>query len=217
MADNRHLYGFRWHGNLEGGCCPKALDFTVKSAFDFSTQAGGSVDLNPGDPVVGDTDGTVIMATPGGAPGKAWGVVTSILNARVDANGYSRPVAALPAGQTWSTEPLRSRVAVIPFGRNVWEIDCATVLSGATQIGDYRTLIGNNADFLFTRDITNANRPKANPLLDLVTGPPSAATANFRIVGISNTADNFDFSGKFVKLLVVLNETQEAPFVTTGI
>lgn len=216
MADNVAKYGFRWHGNLEGGCCPKALDYTVKSGFDFSTQAGGAVDLNIGDPVVLDTDGTVILATKGGSPGTAWGVVTGILNARVDANGYSRPSAFLPAGQTWSTEPLRSRVAVIPFGRNVWEIDGSQVFTGATTIADYRVLIGGNADFLYARDTTNPNRPKANPRLDL-SGTPGSGTANLRIVGVSNTAENFDFSGKFVKLLVVLNETQEPPFVTTGI
>lgn len=218
MADNRHLYGFRWHGNLEGGCCPKPIEFTVKTAFDFSTQAGGAVDLNVGDPVVMDTDGTVILATAAvGAAQNLFGVVASINNAKVDANGYSRPASFLPVGTTWATEALRSKVGIIPFGRNTWEIDGNQVFAGATTIANYRVLLGGNVNFIYSRDVTNANRPKANPLLNLAATPDATATKDFRLLDISHTADNFDFSGNFVKLVVVVNSSGEAPFNKTGV
>lgn len=215
MADNRHLYGFRWAGNLEGGCCPKALDFLVASGQTFS--AGGTVDLNIGDPVsLVAADGTVTLSTLGAdaASGVIFGVVTEILNARVDANGYSRPASFLPNGTTYATEPLRSRVGVIPFGRNLWEIDCNNTTN--TTINAYRALIGANANAVFSRDITNPNRPKANPLLDMTT-VTTTNTHDFRIVGVSNTADNFDFTGNFVKLRVVANNTSEAPWNRLGV
>ena len=216
MADNRHAYGFRYYSNLAGGGCPPSLEYRIASAYQ-SSEGGGSVDVNVGDPVTPIADGTMIhTADTGGASGAAllFGVVSAVVNARVDSNGKSRPASYLPGGTTYTLDRDASKVMVTPFGRVVWEVDTITPGSIDTY-AEYEALIGANCDFAYDRDITASPKLKANPVLDLST--VTTSTANFRIVGVSKTQENSDFSGANVKLLVVANETVEAPFTVTGI
>lgn len=211
MANNVAKYGFRYKGNLEGGQAPRPIEYTVATTYHAQVSAT-DVDLNIGDPVQLSTDGTVVLAS-GATTGRFLGVIVSINNARVDSNGYSRPAARLPAGTTWSTEDTRSKVGVIPFGRNFWEIDVDDNVT-ATTLAAYRLLINENCDLSYTLDTTNSLKPKATPRLDISTHVTS--TADFRIIDISHTAENQDFSGTGVKLIVMVNESGEAPFNATG-
>lgn len=211
MADNTHQYGFRWVGSLDGHCCPKPLEGRVASAYQ-ATVSAENVDINIGDPVQRTTDGTFVLGA-NGSPSTLWGVVVGVSNVKVGLPLKGRKFQRVPGGTTYSTEENTTKVLVVPFGRNIWEIDCDDKTT-ATTLAAYRAFEGENCDMIFTRDATDADRPKANPMLDI--SDHGTATKSFRIIEVSKTALNQDFSGLYVKLRVVVNESQEAPFVTTG-
>lgn len=213
MADNIHQYGLRWVGSLDGGCCPKPIEKLVASGY--QAQVGGqNVDLNVGDPVQLTTDGTVILGAAGGSPSVLWGVIVGFANVKVGLPLKGRKFSRLPGGTTWTTEENASKVLVIPFGRNIWECDCDDAVT-ATTLSAYRAFEGENVRLTFSRDATDSDRPKANPLLDISTHV--ATTEDFRIINVSKTALNQDYTGNFVKLRVAINESGEAPFVTAGV
>lgn len=215
MANNRKGYGFRWVGSMDGSCYPKPLEFTVASAYQAQV-AAENVDLNIGDPVTFNTgapgSGMIELAGTGATPNIYWGVIVGFTNARVDANGKARPSSYLPGGTTWSTEANRSKVLVVPFGRNIWEIDVTGNSASFDTLTEYRALQNRNVNLAYTRDVSNPDRPKAGPSVDVSTATDD--TADFRVIQVSATQDNQDFSGNFVKLRVVVNESGEAPFVT---
>lgn len=214
-TNNTHQYGFRWVGNLDGACYPKPLELTVASGYQAQVSAA-DVDLNIGDPVqfnVGAPGtGFIELAAGGGSPSILWGVIVGFSNAKVDANGLARPSSRLPGGTTWTTEATRSKVLVVPFGRNIWECDVTGGTSTTDTLTEYRAQINRCINLTYSRDASNSDKPKANPLLDLTTLTDD--TADFRIVDVSKTAMNQGYDGTFVKLRVVVNESGEAPFVT---
>lgn len=213
MADNTHKYGFRWVGSLDGGCCPKPLEFLVATAYQAQVSAS-DVNLNIGDPVELVNDGTIALATGGGAPSILYGVIVGFSNVKVGLPLKGRKYSFLPGGTTWTTEENASKALVIPFGRNIWEVDCDDKTT-ATTLTAYRNLIGENVELEYVRDASNPDNPRANPMVDISTHV--ATTQDFRIVGVSKTALNQDYAGLYVKLLVTVNESGEAPFVTAGI
>lgn len=214
MANNVARYGFRYKGNLEGGQAPRPIECTVATGYHGQVSAT-DVDINIGDPVQFVSTGTVELAAGAGSPSTLWGVVVSVNNVRgVGINGLHQPFNRVPAGTTWTLEADRTKVGVIPFGRNIWEVDVDDNTT-ATTLAAYRLLIGENCDLSYTLDTTVASRPKATPRLDISTH--ASTTKDFRIIDISHTAENQDFSGTGVKLLVVVNESGEAPFVTAGV
>lgn len=213
MADNTHRYGFRWVGSLDGACYPKPVEFLVASAY-AATVSATNVDLNVGDPVQMVSDGTVALATGAGSPSTLWGVIVSFSNVKIGLPLAGRKFSRLPNGTTYTLETDASKALVVPFGRNIWEVDCDDKTT-ATTLAAYRALIGENADLSYTLDTTDASRPKANPMLDISTH--ASTTKDFRILDLSKTALNQDFSGSYVKVRVIVNESGEAPFVTGGV
>lgn len=215
MADNNHKYGIRFYSSITGVGRPAALEFHVASGYAPVINTNVSVGLTIGDPVQLLTDGSVALAgdttTTGAVP---FGVVVGITNAKVDSNNKARPTSYYPTGTTYTTKANETRVAVIPFGRDIFEIDADDAVTATTETA-YRALIGNNADLVYLLDSSNPDRRKANPMLDISTA--AAATAHFRILGISKTQENKDFSGNYVKLLVQLNEGREPVFTATGL
>lgn len=209
MANNRHMYGFRLSSNLSGGGTPPVLDFEVASGY-ASAEGGGSPVLSIGDPVSLLSTGTVAHTAEGAT---AFGVVTGIVNARVDSNGKSRPSSFLPSGTTYTLDRDTSRVSVMPFGRMAWEID-VDENSTATTRAAYQALVGENCDHAFSV-VTLNGQVRADPRLDISTHV--STTAGFRIIGISRTAENADFSGTNVKLIVQANEGSEPVFVAAGV
>lgn len=214
MADNTHRYGLRWVGSLSGACYPKPREFLVASAYQ-ATVSAQNVDLNIGDPVsfnVGAPgSGFIELASGAGSPSIFWGVIVGFSNVKVGLPLLGRKFSRLPGGTTWASEQNASKVLVVPFGDNLWEIDVDDKVT-ATTLAAYRALIDKNCDLTYSRDATNADQPKANPLLDISTA--SDDTADFRIVDVSRTAMNQDFSGSYVKLIVCGNEIGNAPYVT---
>lgn len=213
MANNTAKYGFRWVGSADGSCYPKPIEKRVASGLHFQVSAT-DVDMNIGDPVELVNDGTVTLATGAGAPSIFYGVIVGIANVKVGLPLAGRKFSRVPAGTTYTLETDVTKVLVVPFGRNYWEVDVDDNTT-ATTLAGYRALCGENADLSYTLDITDTSRPKATPRLDISTH--TSATKDFRIIEISKTALNQDFSGTGVKMIVQVNESGEAPFVTAGI
>lgn len=215
MANNTSQYGFRWVGSMDGSCYPKPRELYVASAYQ-ATVSAENVDLNIGDPVqfnVGAPgSGFIELAAAAGSPSILWGVIVGFSNVKVGLPLKGRKFSRLPGGTTWTTEENMSKVLVVPFGRNIWEIDVTGNTSSTDTLTEYRAQINRNVNLAYTRDATDSDRPKAGPSVDISTVTDD--TADFRIVGISGNRLNQDFSGNRVKLLVVVNESGEAPFVT---
>lgn len=215
MADNRHKYGFRFYASMTGVGRTAAIEGVIASGYAPLINTNESVGLSIGDPVQKLTDGTYALAgdttTSGAVP---FGVIVGILNVKVDyAATKARPASYYPSGTTYTTKANETRVAILPFGRDLWEIDHRN--GALTTEAAYRAISEHNADLVYTRDITNPERPRANPQLDLTS--TGSATAHFRIFGVSKTFENQDFSGANVKLLVQLNEGREPMFTATGL
>lgn len=215
MANNTHRYGFRWVGSLDGSCYPKPQEFLVASGYHGQVSAT-DVDLNIGDPVqfnVGAPgSGFVELAATGATPNIFWGVIVGISNVKVGLPLLGRKFSRVPAGTTYATEQDTTKVLVVPFGRNLWEIDVTGNTSSSDTLAEYRAMCNRNANMIYTLDTTDASKPKANPMIDVST--LSDDTADFRIINVSKTALNQDYSGNFVKLIVCVNESGEAPYVT---
>jgi len=211
-TDNVHRYGFRWVGSADGSCYPKPREFLVASAYQ-ATVSATDVDLNIGDPVQLASTGTLELGATGN-PSIFWGVIVGFSNVKVGLPLKGRKFSRLPGGTTWTTEENASKVLVVPFGGNIWEIDCDDKVT-ATTLSAYRAFIGEDCNMTFALDITDTDRPKADPKLDI--SDHNATEGDFRIVGVSQTALNQDFASANVKLLVMINETGEPPFVTAGI
>lgn len=214
MADNRRKYGFRFYASMTGVGRTSAIEGHIASGYAPLINTNESVGLSIGDPVQRLTDGSFALAgdttTANAVP---FGVIVGFLNVKVDSNQKSRPTSYYPTGTTYTTKANETRIAVLPFGRDLWEVDHR---NGAfTTEAAYRAIIEHNADIVFTRDVSNPDRPRANPQLDL--GTTGSATAHFRIFGISKTQENVDLSGAAVKLLVQLNEGREPVFTPTGL
>lgn len=202
MADNRHKYGFRFYASQSGSGRPACLEMLVASAY--AGDVGGSVGVSIGDPIDLLATGFVELSNDTATRDTLYGVVMGIANAKIDSNGKARPASYLPSGTAYTLEETTSKLIVAPFGDSIWEIDADDAVT-ATTLAAYRAFVGENADFVYSRDTSNSDKPRANPLLDISTHAATAAL-HFRIVGVSKTRENADFSGANVKLLVQLNQ-----------
>lgn len=205
MADNAHRYGFRFYkGQFSDQ--PKGELYHVADAYQAQVDgAGASVDLNIGDPVKAVLDGSVALAN---TTDLVFGIVIGVHRIFEASTGVTRPADRVPGGTTGGGNIERSTlVEVVPARGIIWEIDVGGVAPGITEAA-YRALIHENAEHTCLGDLSIAGRPKADPRLAL----PSAVGAGlgWRIVGISKSAQNKDWSGANVKLLVKVNESGEA-------
>jgi hypothetical protein len=208
MADNTHYYGFRWSVAANGGkACPVPERQHVASGQDDQDDSSNSVDLNVGDPVKRISTGGVTLAQTTDA---VYGIIVAV--APYWDGTRMTPGNKLPNQTTWGTvEERRSYVYVVPVSAGVWEIDCDDKVT-ATTLAAYRALIGENAEHTTPG---NTALTSADPYLD-ISGHATTATLSWRIVDVSPTLANEDFSGSYVKLLVQINESQQAGFPASG-
>lgn len=198
MADNAAKYGFRFHSTKSGSAQPLVKRVAVATAYDGQPDAATSVDINPGDVVKLANDGTAQLAAAGDTA--LFGVVVGI-DPYWDGEKMARG-SALPNATAYGTNYEReSNILVVPFYDAIFEVDCDDGTT-ATTYAAFRTLINNNCDLSVSCDATTK---KANYRLDISTN--ATTSAQFRIWGISPTTHNKDYSGNYVKLLVVANET----------
>ena len=207
MTDNVHQRGFRVWGGLNGRLPPIPLRYRVASGYQGSENAT-NVDLCIGDPVKDLNSGCVAHADAGDA---ILGVVVGILPY------YSSSVGAmvfgdrLPGGTAYTTLYERqSFVMVQPANGTIFEVD-ADDNTTATTYGGYFALINEQCDHVYTTGI----EPKTDVNLDISTH--NTTSYGWRILDISPSLANQDFSGANVKLLVTVNEGRLPPFSTSGV
>lgn len=208
MANNVHKYGFRFYQGSSGRDRPTGLPMQVANAYQAKADdTTTSVDLNVGDPVKLVSDGSVALANATDVP---YGIVTGILNVFNSADGANRPNNRVPGATTPGTTAIdrQTTVLVTPCEGVIWEVDVDDNTTQTTYTG-YQGIIGNNIGHSCVADTSNSGLPKADPRLKMST-LGTVGTLDWRIVGISKTADNKDFSGTNVKLLVKANTTNEA-------
>lgn len=203
MADNRHKYGFRFYSAQGGG--GRSACFEERIASGYQANVGSTptnVGLSIGDPVARVASGFVELTGDTTTPGWTLGVIYALYG-KVDPNNKARPVSYLPGATTYALETTTSKVIIAPFSDHIWEIDCDDVVTATTEAA-YRALVGQNVSIAYWPDSSNPERPRANPMLSIA-GVAVTAALNFRIVGVSKSRENFDFTGANVKLLVQLN------------
>lgn len=204
MANNTHLYGFRYHSNLNGVACPQPLKMRVASAYQAAPSAI-NCDLNVGDPVKYVSDGTIALAAAGES---IFGVIVGIGPTNYSGSGFAY-TKSLPGGTTSSlARPIF--VHVLPVASLLFEVDVDENTTATTE-ATYITYIGENADHSLN---PVAGSTLADPMLDI--SGHQTATAGWRIVDVSRRPDT-DYSGTYVKLIVSCNEVQQAPYVTAGV
>lgn len=215
MADNNHQYGFRWHSSITGVAMPKPREYPVASAYQAAINGGGNVDLNIGDPV--RLVGGFVVLTAGseaaaGAAEDTWGIVVAVRPFKLASNSPTQlvPTDTLPGGTTYTNIVDQSLVEVVPAAGSNFAIDVINAGASFDTFIEYQTLVNKNADSV----LEDTGLSKADPFLDLTA--PITATAQWRVIQVSKSQKNEDFSGANVELIVTINETQEAPYVVTG-
>ncbi len=209
MADNNHQRGFRPFMGIGGVLPPRPIKMAVASAYQGQNGGAQSIDLCIGDPVKRVSDGTVAHAAAGDVV--IMGVVVGICPFWSASLGAMTFGDRLPGGTTYTTLLDRqSFVMVQPVNDMIFEVDCDDAVTATTFL-TYQALIGENCDHAYTV----GSEPISDCNLDI--SDHKTATAQWRIVDISPTMNNRDFSGAFVKLLVTCNESTFPPFSTSGI
>lgn len=206
--DNVQRYGFRWSIAGNGGkSCPNPIMYSVASGQDDKADdTTTSLDINIGDPVNLVNTGGVIIAQTTEA---VFGIVMSI-SPYWDGTRMAFG-DKLPNQTTWGTvEDRRSWVGVVPASAGTWEIDCDTDAALTTK-AHYEAIVGENVTHLCAGAVTLT----AGPILDISTHA-TTNTLTWRLVGVSRTLENNDFSGDYVKMLVQINLGQEAGFAASG-
>ena len=201
MADNAQLYGLRFHSTRSGSGIPAVVRKRVASAYNGSLNSA-AVDINIGDAVKLVNDGTVAHVVAGDTTmfgvvcgiGPYWDGTKMVFNSKLPNS----------AGSYSTVYDRESTVLVIPFTDAIFEIDCDDS-SSATTFAAYRTLVGNNGELVSAGSATTGKGHYRFDISDAVAN--TTASAQLRILDISPTLANQDFSGNYVKLLVVANET----------
>lgn len=212
--DNISRPGFRWaKGNAHPMPSPHKVHVATAASFDVSGGAS-NVALRAGDPVTMLSTGTVTLCAGFEASGTAvavYGIIVGVGPYWDAAQNLMVPTNALPSDVAWGTvEDRKSTLYVVPAEAGFWEIECDDAATATTEAA-YRALIGENCD----HTLAGASGTLVNPRLDI--SQHVTTTAQWRIEGISDTADNRDFSGNYVKLIVRVNEGQAPVFTASGI
>lgn len=211
MADNKSKYGFRFYSSMNGSPRPPIVEGYIATAYQPNVSAT-DVGLSIGDPVSQLSTGYYALSEDVNTDDRLFGVIAGFANVKVDANGKARPSSYYPGGTTYTTEANRTKILIMPFGRDIWEVDCAG--QAATTFAGWIALYGLNADLEYALDSSNPDRPRAKPVLSATLATTQAS--NFRFVGISKTMLNEDLAGANVKALVQLNTGSEPAIGTAG-
>jgi hypothetical protein len=206
MADNPVRYGFRAVKSRYGGRLPVERAFVATSAsFDVNSGASNVV-LGEGDVIVQLSDGSVTLAvgSEGTDSATILGVVCGIKQYYDTAKGVMTAAGpGIPSDLAWGTNlARRSELYYIPIESAIWAAQCDDNTTFTTE-ATYGDAIGENITLVNT-GASGENRAK--PKLD-ISENATTNTHPFKIVGISTTAGNQDFSGANVELYVISNGT----------
>lgn len=203
MADNMAFEGFRPLKTRDGSAMPHPMRLRVASGYSGS-EAAATIDLRVGDIVRRLATGYVAHADAGS---DIFGIVVGT-EPHYDGQRMV-PMDHIPAGTTYPVDEYETHVLVLPASGIIFEADCDDNVTATTR-AQYIALLGENCDHIWV-----PTAPRGYPRIDISTH--GTGTAGWRLLEISPSVANADLSGNFVKLLVTVNETQESPYVTTGI
>lgn len=208
MTDNVHQRGFRPFMGTTGRLPAQPIRMIVASGYQGANGTPTNIDLCIGDPVKPVSTGTVAHAAAGDT--NIMGVVVGIAPFWDSGLGAMRFGDRLPGATTSTLLERQSFVYVQPVTGCIFEVDCDDAVT-ATTYSAYFAFIGENCDHVYT----TGSEPISDCNLDI--SDHKTTTAQWRIVGVSPTMNNQDFSGANVKLLVMCNESNFPPFSTSGI
>jgi hypothetical protein len=215
MADNQPQYGFRWAVGYGNAPTPPIFEAIIATAASFDVTGGASnVGLGPGDPVYGLSTGGVTLCP--GAETTAIAPLGIVMGVAPVWNGSEMENKRLvPSDTAWGTNLTRqTKIFYAPVTAGLWEIDCDDATTATTEAA-YQALIHSNINYTLTGGIGSMASDRAYPKADIST----TATTNslvLRIVGISKTARNMDFTGANVKILVKFNLAQEPGYASVA-
>ncbi len=211
--DNTARYGFRWLRGNASGPKPPIVECFLATGASFDVSGGAqNVRLRAGDPVLRGNGGDVNLANGTENAGTAAAAFGIIAGFKPYWNGTTMLFEdSLPSDQVYGSVLERQlKILVIPLAPGMqFEIDVDDIVTATTEAG-YQAFIGENCQHQLTGAVGAAH---AFPKLDISTHA-NTATFPWRIVGISKTFENIDFSGANVKLIVEANAAQH-PFVNT--
>lgn len=207
MTDNAVRYGFRAVKSRHGGANFPVEEAWVATAASFDVNGGAAnVVLGEGDPLVQLSDGSVTLAV-----GSETTDSTTILGICVGIKQYYDTVKGVmtalgpgvPSDLAWGTNLARqTRIYYVPIESCIWAIQCDDATTATTEAA-YQAFIGENCRMVLT-GASGENRAK--PKLDISTHA-TTNTFPFKIVDLSHTAQNQDYSGANVELYVISNGT----------
>jgi hypothetical protein len=215
MGDNRHQYGFRWARAWNSTAVPPVNEVPVASGLAFTLNGGAACDINEGDPVTRLNTGyvTVCEGTENTAL-SALGIVQGIGNhgCVFDGTNMSPINKVVNGGGVYGTNFERqTKLMITPADAGYWELDCDDKTT-ATTYAAYLAFFEENVDIV----LTAGSEPKLDPMIDISTHAVTA-TLKWRIVQVSDTMENKDFSGKYVKLIIKANVWQGAASTALGV
>ena len=211
MANNIKRYGFRPVGSRWGQDYKPEIGY-LASGYAGQDASANAVGVGAGDILKKVNDGTLALAAATDAFSYVCIGVIQYWDGTVMRSGSAVPNAS----GVFSTNLEReTQLLVVPAAGVIFEADCDDAVT-ATTYSAYKTLIHNNVNHINTGD---TGILRASPQIDISTAN-TTNTLQWRIVGISTTQENQDYSGSFVKLYVTANISQLAAGTagtTTGV
>lgn len=205
MSDNRSRYGFRFYRSRTGIGMPSPERRFLASAYS-GTPGSANCDVQIGDPMTLVSDGSLAFATAGSA-GAISHIVVGVEQYWDGTRMRSGDKVPYGSGSYGSNLERRTTILAVRVEDVIWEIDCDAASTYATLLA----AINANADFSY-----NASAPNANPRLGVST-INTTHSLQLRIQGISENKENIDFTGNYVKMLVIVNKTSAATQAATTI
>lgn len=197
MADNVTVRGFRWVRSESGVGKPPILELPVADAY--------ATKLCRGDAVKFAADGSMQRAA--AADALIYGVVAGVKN--FWDGTFRQRGSFVPASTTYGTDLTKQTLLqVIPVMGQIFEIDSNDSSTATTELA-YQALVNENCDHVIESGSLNISYMALNISTHAITAK------QWRIIGISKTLFNQDFTGNRVKLLVQCNQSEAVPYSKT--
>lgn len=216
--DNFNFYGFRFFKSRFGSAMPAFERGFAVTGQAFNVNGGiQNANLQPGDLVRKLASGGLTLCDGAEGAGGALPPLGVVMHIGPYFDGTRmKPSNQLPSNVAYGTILERqSTIWYLPVESAIWEVDCDDAVTATTEAA-YQLTGGANADHRNAGAAGAAVETGAKPRLDIST-VNTTNTLIWRILGISPTQNNRDYSGNFVKLLVQPNVWQAPEVNATGI
>ena len=202
MSDNPARYGFRPYASRfhSGGPIPERG--RLASGYSGADVNAAHVGVGAGDVLKKVSDGTYALAAATDAFSHVCVGVIQYWDGTVMRSNKVVPYGDGVYGSNFERE---TWISIIPVHSYTFEVDVDDKTT-ATSYSTYVSYIGENLNHVNSGDTTAL---RANPRL-AIAGHATTNTLQWRIVDVSPTMENQDFSGSYVKLLVTANISQLA-------